>query len=111
MYSPDSDDMDMRLTPPLVPLPAENEIKDDQELEFFECQKCSEYNVIKLKPKSRRNTKTRHIRVDAVTWASFKKFCSLNNVSTNYGLMLLLFNARTANANYLVNSKSLVNKK
>jgi hypothetical protein len=110
MYTDDTAN-DNRLTPPFVPLPPENEIMPEQDLEFFECQKCSEYNAVKLKAKARRTTKTRHIRVNAVTWASFKRFCSLNNVSLDYGLMLLLFNARTPNVSYLINSKALVNKK
>jgi hypothetical protein len=99
---------------PFHPLPDDNLIKqpsENEEIEFFECQKCSEYNAIKTKSKKRRTTRIRHIRINSVTWASFKRFAALNNTSLDYALMLLLYNARTPNVNYLVNSKSMVNKK
>jgi hypothetical protein len=67
--------------------------------------------VIKSKPKRRRTTKVHHIRVDDVTWASLKRYAILNNVSMNYALMLLLYNAKTTKVQYLVNEKTLVNKK
>ena len=77
-------------------------------IEFFECQKCSEYNIIKSKPRSRRTTRIRHVRFDNVAWASLKRYAAINNVSLNYALILLLMNARTSKINYIVNERQLV---
>lgn len=108
MYTSDTIDTEM-LSPPLQPLPNNNLIEDDKEdeIEIFECQKCSEYNFIKKKKKARRVTKVRHVRVNSVTWASLRRYATLNNVSMDYALMMLLYNSRTSNVNYLLNSKSL----
>jgi hypothetical protein len=112
MSTSDTDEINM-LTPPLQTLPDNNLINDENQeddVEFFECQKCSEYNIIKTKKKSRRTTRVRHIKVNSVTWASFRRFASINNVTMDYALMMLLYQARTDNMNYLVNPKSLVRK-
>ena len=80
-------------------------------IEFFECQKCGEYNIIKNKPRNRRTKRARHLRVDDVTWGSMKKYAVLNNVSMDNALMMLLYNARTNNVNYLLNERQLVEEK
>lgn len=85
--------------------------KCDEDIEFFQCQRCSEYNILKKKTKARRSPRIRHLRVNEVTWQSFKRYAALNNVSMDYALMLLLYNAQTKNINYLINEKTLVTKK
>ena len=97
----------------LVPAPQTNQgfeqlVKEDEELEYFECQRCGEINIVKVTPKARRRTKMKHVKVDDVTWASLKRYASINNTSINYALLLLLHTARTANVNYLINDKNLV---
>jgi hypothetical protein len=110
MNTSDTNETEM-LSPPLQPLPNSNLIDEKDDIEFFECQKCSEYNIIRKKHKSRRATRVRHVKVNSVTWASFKRFAALNGVTMDYALMMLLYNARTTDVNYLVNSKSLVRHK
>ena len=61
-------------------------------------------------PKKRRTKKVRHIRLDDVVFASLKRYAIINDVDMNYALMLLIYNARTKNMNYLVNEKHLVSK-
>lgn len=85
--------------------------KCDEDIEFFQCQRCSEYNILKRKMKNRRSKTVRHIRVNAVTWQSFKRYAALNNVNMDYALMLLLYQAQTKNINYLVNEKTLISNR
>jgi predicted RNA-binding Zn-ribbon protein involved in translation (DUF1610 family) len=83
-------------------------IDEEEEIEFFECQKCGEYNIIKLTPKRRRSTLVKHVKVDDITWASLRRYASINHVTINYALMLLLHAAKTSNVSYLINEKNLV---
>ena len=85
-------------------------IEPETGLEFYECQKCGEWNILRSTPRKRRTKRPRHIRADDVAWASLKKYAILNNVDMNYAIMLLLHNARTNNVNYLVNERKLVEK-
>lgn len=93
---------------PLINIP--QQIDDDSEIEFFQCQKCSEYNIITSKIKKRRVTQTRHVKVNNVTWASLRRYALINNITMDYALMLLLYNAQTKNIDYLVNERKLVDK-
>lgn len=87
------------------------DVKVDDGVEFFECQRCGEYNIIKNTPKNRRNKTVRHLRLDNVVFASFKKFCMINNIDYNYGLLMLIKNAKSPNIDYMVNPNIFVEKK
>lgn len=93
----------------LPPMPTETIIPEEG-IEFFECQKCGEWNILKNVPKKRRTTRVRHMRIDDVAYASLKRFATINNVNLNYAIQLLLMNSRTGNINYLVNERHLVSK-
>jgi hypothetical protein len=86
-------------------------VNQEKDTEYFECQRCGEYNFVKNIPRNRRATSTRHIKINPVTWSSFKRYATINNVNADYALTMLLHNARTASINYLINSKSLTQKK
>lgn len=73
------------------------------ELEVFECVKCSHPNVLKKTPRRRRQTRVRHFRLDDLTYASFVRYCQINCVDRNYGLLLLLMHAKTQNIDYIIN--------
>lgn len=96
-----------------IPKDAESVVDNNlnEEIEFYECQKCGEYNVLKNAPKTRRMTSIRHIRVDEVTWASLQRFKRINGIDLNYALLLLLMNAKTPNINYVLNPRVFVDKK
>lgn len=90
---------------------SEGLVNQEANIEYFECQRCGEYNFVKNIPRQRRATNTRHIKINPVTWASFKRYASINNINADYALTTLLHNARTTSINYLINSKSLTHKK
>lgn len=86
------------------------------ELEIFECVKCSHPNVLKKTQRRRRQTRIRHFRLDDVTYSSFVRYCKINCVDRNYGLLLLLMHAKTQNIDYILNpaavtTAALINKK
>lgn len=83
----------------------------NSDVEFFECQKCGEINVLKNTPKKRRNKVSRHMRLDNVTWGSLRRFQRINNVDMNYAILLLLMNAKTPNIDYVLNPRMFVDKK
>lgn len=106
MYTRDTDDILETNTPSV-----EQQVLDNNEgVEYYECQKCGEYNILRSTVKRRRSKRTRHIRLDDIAYASLKKYASINNVDLNYALTLLLFNARTSNISYLLHEKNLVKK-
>lgn len=78
------------------------------ELEVFECVKCSHPNVLKKTPRRRRQTRVRHFRLDDLTYSSFRRYCQINCVDLNYGLLLLLMHAKTQNIDYIINPNVLV---
>jgi hypothetical protein len=78
------------------------------ELEIFECIKCNHPNVLKKKQRRRRQTRVRHFRLDDMVYSSFKRYCDINCVDRNYGLMLLLMNAKTQNIDYIINPTATV---
>ena len=88
----------------------EDPIIAEENIEYYECQKCGEFNIVKTTPRKRRAKRVRHLRLDDVVYASLRKFATINNVDLNYCLLLLLHNARSKNISYLVNEKSLVQK-
>lgn len=83
-------------------------IKQDEAIEFFECVHCSQWNIIKSKAKKRRVTKTRHVKVNDVTWGSLRRYSIVNNISMDYALMTLLHAAKTKNISYLMSERKLV---
>lgn len=109
MYTKDTvldDNLDIQITPP----PHEEIIPQQEGIEYYECQKCGEYNLLKPNPKARRTTRIRHMRLDNVVYASLKRYALVNNVTINYAIMLLLYNARTTDVSYLLTERHLVEK-
>ena len=43
-----------------------------------------------------------------MVYSSFKRYASINNVDLNYGLLLLLMNAKTQNIDYVINPTATV---
>lgn len=91
---------------PLVEIP--QQIDDDSHVEFFECVKCGEYNIITTKMKKRRTTKVRHIKVNDVTWGSLKRFAVINNVTMDYALTMMLMAVKSKNISYMISERKLV---
>lgn len=91
---------------------AENEpILPEQDVEFYECAKCGEWNILNKDPNNRRQNRARHLRLDDVTYGSLRRFATINGLKINKAIMLLLYNARTNNVNYLLSERQFVNKK
>lgn len=103
-------DMSLDITDELPQTEHEPLLNEEEDVEFFECVKCSEWNIIKNKPNDRRTKRARHIRMDDVVYGSLKRYASINNVGINKAIMLLLFNARTNNINYVISERQFVNK-
>lgn len=94
---------------PLVEIP--QHIDPDNHVEFFECVKCGEYNIITTKMKKRRVTKIHHIRVNDVTWGSLKRYAIINNVTMDYALTMLIMGMKTKNISYMISERQLVDDK
>jgi predicted RNA-binding Zn-ribbon protein involved in translation (DUF1610 family) len=95
------------ITPAEIP----QHIDPDTHIEFFECAKCGEYNIITTKMKKRRSTRTHHIKVNDVTWGSLKKYATINNVTFDYALSMLIMGMRTNNISYMISERQLVDGK
>lgn len=96
-------------TVPLVEIP--QHIDPDNHVEFFECVKCGEYNIITNKMKKRRATRIHHLRVNDVTWASLKRYAIINNITMDYALTMLLMAMKTKNISYMISERHLVDDK
>ena len=107
-YGTITDSKDSVLVPQEIPSDLIVNPITNPELEIFECIKCNHPNVLKKKQRRRRQTRVRHFRLDDMVYSSFKRYASINNVDLNYGLLLLLMNAKTQNIDYVINPMATV---